>query len=378
MIGDTFRSYGGTAKRYAVEIFSTPKPKGTKMKITRGATRPNGLRIVIYGPEGIGKTSLAAKLPDNLFLDYENGTHGMDVNKVTDVPATFASVNGAIAELKRDHQGFRYVTIDTADKFEDVLASSYSEQKKVDDIFAVNDYGRTVSAFRSEMATVLDSLSGLAASGMNVVLLAHAMQRKAEPLEGDGTYDVTELKLSKTVTPLVKEWADVIIFVAYKTFVVKTDERREKVSGGKRWCFTVHTNEWTAKHRVCINLPDDCSLDKMAEILPKAVSEATAADRMVVDAPSASVTAEVHAPIETSAPAPATDDTPMVVEFRRILANYGLGEKQIRGYAATHPKLKARYGDEFSFNDAPLSKWPEEAVEWLIRGMARIAEKIRS
>lgn len=367
------------------------------MKIIQGKTRPKGLRIVIYGPEGIGKTTLAAKLPDNLFFDYEDGTHGIDVAKAADVPATFAAVKGALAELKRDHGGFRYVTIDTADKFENVLAASYSRDKNVEDIFAVNDYGRTVSAFRSEMAGVLNALSDLAQSGMNVVLLAHALQRKVEPLEGAGTYDTTELKLSKTVTPLVKEWADVIIFVAYKTFVVKNDDNKQKASGGKRWCFTVHTNEWTAKHRSCIELPDDCALDKMADILPKAIAAATKQlDNVQPCAPSptkasAPASQESASPAVSAAvsshdkpaapgasePAPAPADKPAVAELKKILGNYALTEKQIRDFAESQPKLKNRYGSDFSFETVALNDWPDEAVSWLSRNMEKISQKIK-
>ena len=44
------------------------------MNIVKGKTKPKGLRVVIYGVHGIGKTTLAAKLPGVLFLDFEDGT----------------------------------------------------------------------------------------------------------------------------------------------------------------------------------------------------------------------------------------------------------------------------------------------------------------
>ncbi|VGS15292.1 phage protein [Streptococcus pyogenes] len=40
------------------------------MQITRGK-RARAQRVVIYGPEGIGKSSFAAQFPEPLFIDTE-------------------------------------------------------------------------------------------------------------------------------------------------------------------------------------------------------------------------------------------------------------------------------------------------------------------
>ena len=203
------------------------------MTIVKGKTKPKGLRVVIYGVHGIGKTTLAAKLPGALFLDFEDGTHGLEVDKVAsaDLPKSYDGMKGLVSELKRDHQGYERLVIDTADKFEQNLATELAKEKKVEDIFAVNDYGRTIAVHKSGMASVLDALTELAKSGMDVVILAHETSRKVEPLENrenTGTYDHHELKLSKTVSPIFMEWADVVIFCAYKTFLVSGEKKGDK------------------------------------------------------------------------------------------------------------------------------------------------------
>lgn len=38
-------------------------------------------RVIIYGPEGVGKSTLAAGLPAPLFLDTEEGTQHMNVGR---------------------------------------------------------------------------------------------------------------------------------------------------------------------------------------------------------------------------------------------------------------------------------------------------------
>lgn len=339
------------------------------MKIIKEKTKPKGLRIVVYGTHGIGKTTLASKLPGALFFDYENGTHGIEVAKATDIPRSFSTLNAAFAELTRDKQGFRNLIIDSADKLEEILDKSSCEGKAYESVFTVNDYGRTVSGFTSNFGQMLDNASKMVDSGMNIMFIAHEQTRKCEPLEGSGAYDHHELKLSKGNTKLLMQWADVVIYTAYKTFAVKDDETKKvRAGGGKRWCFTVYKNDWEAKHRACIELPDDCSLDKMAEILPKALADA-------VDSPvtkAAPKKKEVVATVKEETVEPEKKDSPSVATFKKLLGQYAVEESRMRTYAAS--KLNDRYG--MDFKTAPLDEWPEEALNWLNRGFDKIITKL--
>ena len=365
------------------------------MKIIKGATKPKGLRVIIYGVHGIGKTTLAAKLPNALFLDFEDGTHGLAVDKLaaSDLPKSYDGMKGLIAELKRDHQGYERIVIDTADKFEQTLATALAKEKNVEDVFAVNDYGRTISVHKSGMASVLDALTELAKSGMDVVVLAHETSRKVEPLETrdtTGTYDHHELKLSKTVSPIFMEWADVVIFCAYKTFLVSGEKKTDKahVEGGKRWCFASYSNDWDAKQRTGVNLPEDCSLDKMVEVLPKALaaavdrgtaSAAPSADKAQAEAKAkaalAKKRAEAAQPEAEAAPAPAKEEREPVAALRRLAENYDVTPDQIMDYLAANPKVKVRFG---SIDGIAFADLPDTIVSWLSRGMAVVAEKIKS
>lgn len=48
------------------------------MQIIRGKQK-TALKVVVYGPEGIGKSTFAAQFPNPLFIDIEGGTKHMDV-----------------------------------------------------------------------------------------------------------------------------------------------------------------------------------------------------------------------------------------------------------------------------------------------------------
>lgn len=61
------------------------------MKITRGK-RQEAQKIVLYGPEGIGKSTFAAQFPEPLFIDTEGSTANMDVMRF-DLPTSFTMLD---------------------------------------------------------------------------------------------------------------------------------------------------------------------------------------------------------------------------------------------------------------------------------------------
>ena len=68
-----------------------------------------------------------------------------------------------------------------------------------------------------------------------------------------GSYDRWELKLGKKtnsqISPLVKEWADTVLFANYKTYAVAVDDKGKKfkAQGGERVMYTTHHTCWDAK-----------------------------------------------------------------------------------------------------------------------------------
>ena len=65
------------------------------MEIIRGKIH-SAQKVVIYGPEGIGKSTFAAHFPNPLFIDTEGSTKSMDVARLKK-PSSFSML---IEEIK--------------------------------------------------------------------------------------------------------------------------------------------------------------------------------------------------------------------------------------------------------------------------------------
>ncbi|MBM6701742.1 ATP-binding protein [Megasphaera elsdenii] len=208
-------------------------------------------KVVIYGPEGIGKSTFAAQFPKPLFIDTEGSTSHLEVDRLPR-PTSWQMLKQYIKDLKGDTMGYHTLVIDTADWAERLCEEAICQSNgKV----GIEDfgYGKGYTYVKEEFGRLLDSLSDLIDAGMNVVLTAHSIIRKFELPEETGSYDRYELKLGQKAgnqcAALAKEWADMVLFVNYKEIVITTKDNKKKVSGGKRVMYTAHNPCWDAKNR---------------------------------------------------------------------------------------------------------------------------------
>ena len=222
------------------------------MNIIKGTT-PKPLKVVIYGPEGIGKSTFASQFPAPLFIDTEGSTDHMDVAR-TETPTSLAMLMGLLTELKANNHGFKTLVIDTID---------WAERLCIDAVCAKNaktgieefGYGKGYTYVYEEMGRILNLLSDIRDTGMSIVLTAHAAIRKFEQPDEMGAYDRWELKLINAPKcnscAMVKEWADMVMFANYKTYAVAADKdgKKFKARGGERVMYTSHDPCWDAKNR---------------------------------------------------------------------------------------------------------------------------------
>ena len=222
------------------------------MKITRGI-QPKPLKVVVYGPEGIGKSTFASMFPDPLFIDTEGSTARMDVAR-TETPTSLAMLMQILTEVRDNPPGCKTLVIDTIDWAErlcTVAVLAKNGKTGIEDF----GYGKGYRYIYEETGRILNLLNDIWERGMHIVITAHAAISKFEQPDEMGTYDRWELKLINSPKcnscAMVKEWADMVLFANYKTYAVAADKngKKMKARGGERVMYTAHNPCWDAKNR---------------------------------------------------------------------------------------------------------------------------------
>ena len=226
------------------------------LKIESGLEK-RPLKVVIYGAEGIGKSTFASQFPEPLFLDTEGGTSSLNIRRVK-CGSSWEYLLSCVNEVIKDPSICKTLVIDTADWAESLCTKYVCEKYRKSNIEEFG-FGKGYVYLQDEFSRLLTALDKLIELGVNAVVTAHGKPRKFELPEEAGQFDRWEMKLTKQVAPLLKEWCDMLLFCNYKTYVVTTENNTKKAQGGKRVVYTSHHACWDAKNRY--GLPDELDLD---------------------------------------------------------------------------------------------------------------------
>lgn len=237
------------------------------------------------------------------------------------------------------------------------------------------NYGKCWQYALEEFGRLLDLLTDVRDAGMNVVVTAHATVSKFDQPDEAASYDRWTMKMYKRDAALLKEWADALLFVNYKTVVEMVGEgfsAKGKARGAKRTIFTTHHAAWDAKNRW--GLPDEVPLgyEAIAPHVPSPMAPAQPAAQQPRQAPA---TAPQPAPTPVQAPAPApvpqpapAGDAPASIPGTeglpafwapavQLMERDGVTPDEVRGFAV----LQGHFTP-----DTPLANYPADYVAGLI------------
>ncbi|MGY3724990.1 AAA domain-containing protein [Granulicatella balaenopterae] len=237
------------------------------LQITKGI-KARAQKVVIYGTEGIGKSTLAAQFPNTVFIDTEGSTDNMDVARFPK-PQTWNDLMHQIDYVSNTPGICDTLVIDTIDWAEHLAIAHLCYQYGKNGIEDFG-YGYGYVYLAETITELLNKLQQLIDKGINVVLTAHATIKAFTKPDEMGQYDRFELKLGKKSSPLVKEWADMVLFCNYQTTIITDSKtKKDKAFGGERVIHTEHHPAWDAKNRHGLPATLPLSYDAIAHIFNK-------------------------------------------------------------------------------------------------------------
>lgn len=321
------------------------------LNISKGIiSRP--VKGCVYGVEGIGKSTFASKWPDPLFFDLDGGTARLDVKRVGDIKS-WPQLMESVKFVYENPSTCRTLVIDTADAAErlciEYICGKFGK-KGIEDF----GYGNGYTYLVEEFSRFLVLLETCITQGINVCILAHAVLKTVTLPDEMGQYDHWELKLSSKTTnkvaPLVKEWADLLLFANYETILVTDDKsKKQKAQGGQRMMWTSHTTFADAKNR--FNLPEKLPFDY--SYIAKCIPDGGKAQEIVKDrpipAPEAPAKPEPPTTKETPQEPAAGPNNPLLDKVYQLMKQNNITEEEIVRAVA----MKGYFPDDMKLGDYP-------------------------
>lgn len=242
------------------------------LNITKGV-QAHPVKVVIYGVEGIGKTTFASRFPKPLFLDLDRGSARMDVDRISGI-ANWVTLITTMQDISNAETDYSTIVIDTADMAGE-LCKKYICLKNKKESIEDFGYGKGYTILAQEFAKLIVWATVLIDKGYNVVFLAHSMQRVVTKPDDTGSYDHWEMKLpgkgNNSLGALLKEWADLLLFADYRITIRQGQDGKGRATktSGERMMKANHTPFADAKNR--FGLADELpfNYDEIAAIIPK-------------------------------------------------------------------------------------------------------------
>lgn len=247
-----------------IEQQQPPQKRGLSL-VTHGKTeRP--YRILLYSPEGVGKTSFAANAPAPIFIGTEDGSGFVDVARFPR-PQVWGDILENVRALQTEAHEYKTLVIDTLDWAEPLCwakvvaeAIPTKDGKRAESIEEVGGgYGKGYQAAIDVWRQLISEIERLQATkGMHVILLAHSVLKMYRNPEGED-FDRYTMKFNEKASGLFREWCDELLFANFETFTKEKNKRIRGVSSGTRVIYTTRRASFDAKTRR--SLPDQLPLD---------------------------------------------------------------------------------------------------------------------
>lgn len=225
-----------------------------EIKISTGKIKQPHI-IVLYGPDGVGKSTFASEAPSPIFIGAEKGSANIDVARIEDV-STFADVRNSVIWLAEQKHNYKTVVIDSLDWLEPKLWKEIcdldpNKPEVIENAFG--GYGKGFTRANQMWAQLMSALEVLREKRkMNVIAIAHSQVKAFNDPTQMVPYDRYIMKLNEKAAALWREFADCVFFLNYDVSVKKDSNNARKgkaVGDGETILYTKRTAAYDAKNR---------------------------------------------------------------------------------------------------------------------------------
>lgn len=227
-------------------------------------------RILIYGPQGLGKSTFGSLAQSPVFIQTEDGLDAIDAPAFP-LAKSYQEVLSYLKELCTQDHDFKTLVVDSLDWLEPLifaeLIRTRPQNEKGGTVKNIEDYGygkgyAMVLDIWQEYINAINYLRN--EKGMMIIQTAHAQIKKFENPETDA-YDRYEIKLHKNAAAKIQEHCDMVLFANHYVGIKKEEkgfgnERKRAVGSGDRLIYTEERPSFLAKNRY--GLPSEIPFDK--------------------------------------------------------------------------------------------------------------------
>lgn len=185
-------------------------------------------RILMYGPPGIGKTSLAAEFDAPVFLQVEEGTPGdLELDSFGKIE-TFGQLMEALGVLYTEDHAFKTVVLDSVTELERLVFAETcvrgddkgNAKANIEDF----GYGKGYVYAKRIWQEIIDGLNALRKDrGLTIVLIAHSKVDRFDDPE-TVSYDRYEIDLHKHSVGAIEREMDAIFLLKSPVNVKKEEQ----------------------------------------------------------------------------------------------------------------------------------------------------------
>ncbi len=235
-------------------------------------------KFIIYGIQGLGKTTFGATFQNPILLRTEDGAKAINITTFP-IAKTFDDVKQAITSLHQEKHDFKTLVVDSLDWLEPLVWDETCEENGFTNIESAG-YGKGYVTADYYWRLLMKGFDSLAINkNMDIVLISHAeIKTFNSPISEP--YDRYQLKLHKRAAGFWQEWADMVLFCNYKTNIETKKAGFDKeisrgTGSGERVVFTEERPAFHAKNRWSLPPEIYIGFDKTFTGFHKALSVAT-------------------------------------------------------------------------------------------------------